>query len=109
MKVNVLVNALVNNEMSKFNSEQPDYYQAEDPFSQLAMIMYGSAGEKSTHTNYQGHQFLYGKRSMHKILVMSGFYDIRFYYEAGKGDPADIVKEIHDEGMTHSFITQASK
>jgi predicted SAM-dependent methyltransferase/glycosyltransferase involved in cell wall biosynthesis len=107
--IELLLNACINNEMSKFNSEQPEFYKAEDPFSQLAMIMFGSAGENSTWDHFEGHQFLYGKRSMHKLLIMSGFTNIYFSYEAGRSHSPILEKETKDEGMTHSFISEAVK
>ena len=109
--IELLISACVNNQMNKFVNEQPAFYKEEDTFSQLAMLIYGAAGEKCTFDHYEGHMFLYGKASMQKILMKAGFdiTNIFYYYEAGISHSPILEKEVRDEGMTHSFITEAVK
>ncbi len=107
--LDLLINAYKNNEMDKFAQEQPEFYKDLDPSAQLAHIMYGSAGINSTHTNYEGHMFLYTQKSMTQLLENTGFKQITFYYETGKSLHPIMQKEAVDQGMTHSFIVEAIK
>jgi len=105
----ILLKAYLNGEMDKFENEQPDFYKALDPGSQLAMIMYGATGPNCTWQNYEGHMFLFTKTSMTKVLQDAGFKDIEFYYEPGKSKNAVMAKESVDAGLSHSFICEAVK
>lgn len=107
--LDLLINAYLAGEMGKFAVEQPNFYKRVDPSAQLAMLMYGSCGEKSTWNYYEGHMFLYTQRSMTTILNDVGFSKLAFYYEAGKSFNEVMAKEAVDEGLTHSFIVEAVK
>ena len=107
--LDVLINAYLAGEMDKFACEQPTFYQDVDPSAQLAMLMYGSCGEKSNWSHYEGHQFLYTQKSMTKVLNDAGFTNVTFYHEPGKSLSPIMAKEAVDEGMTHSFIVEVMK
>lgn len=107
--LDLLIKAYLNGEMSKFENEQPDFYRYADPASQLCLLMYGASGPNCTWTNYEGHMFLFTKRSMIDMLEKAGFKDIEFYYEAGKSKHPVMQEEVVDAGLSHSFICEAVK
>lgn len=107
--LDLLINAYLGGEMGKFAIEQPTFYQHVDPSAQLAMIMFGSCGEKCKWDHYEGHFFLYTQKSMTKVLNDAGFNEITFYYEPGKSYSPIMATEAVDEGLTHSFIVEARK
>lgn len=108
--LNVMVSAYINNEMDKFSSEQPPFYQEVDASAKLSYLMFGSAGEKCTWDYYEGHMFIYTKDSMNKLLSDAGFNGpFNYYYETGKSISPTLAKESTDQGMTHSFIVEAVK
>jgi len=104
----LLINAYNNGEMGRFSSEQPEFYTSMDAGSQLAYLMFGSAGEKCTWDNYEGHMFLYSRKSMETCLSNAGFQPPFFFYsEQGQSTDMALAKEVFDAGMTHSFIAEA--
>jgi SAM-dependent methyltransferase len=107
--LDLLINAYKNNEMSKFNNDQPDFYKTAPPSLQLALLMYGASGPDCRFDHYEGHYCLYNQESMTKILTDAGFKDIVYYYETGIGKDMETVKEVWDHGMSHSFIVEATK
>jgi predicted SAM-dependent methyltransferase len=107
--LDLLINAYINNDMNKFSIEQPEFYKNYDASAQLAMLMYGSCGEKSNWTHYEGHQFLFTQKSMTKFLTEAGFKDIEYYYESGKSKDPIMAKECTDQGLTHSLIVECCK
>ena len=107
--LDLLINAYLSGEMDKFAIEQPEFYKNVDASAQLAMIMYGSCGETSTCSKYEGHQFLFTQKSLTKVLNDAGFKNIKFYYEAGISHSTIMAKECIDQGMTHSMICEAVK
>jgi SAM-dependent methyltransferase len=107
--LDLLINAYLAGEMNKFAIEQPAFYQNVDPSAQLAMLMFGSCGEKCKWDHYEGHFFLYTQKSMTKVLNDAGFSKVFFYYETGKSYSPVMAAEVHDEGMTHSMICEAIK
>jgi len=107
--LDILIKAYLNGEMDKFSDEQPEFYKESDPASQLCLLMYGASGSNCTWTNYEGHMFLFNKKSMTDILKYAGFKDIEFYYEPGKSKHPVMQKEVVDAGLSHSFICEAIK
>lgn len=107
--LDLLIDSYINDDMDKFASEQPDFYKNMDPSSKLAMIMFGSSGDKCTWNNYEGHFFLFTKKSMTKALLVAGFKDIEYYYELGKSKSSILAHECIDKGLSHSFIVEAVK
>lgn len=107
--LDLLIQAYLHNQMDKFVKEQPEFYKQADPGSQLAYIMYGSAGPNCRWNNYEGHFFLYTQKSMTTALQKAGFKNIEFYYEPGKSKDLVMAKEAIDEGLSHSFIVEAVK
>jgi predicted SAM-dependent methyltransferase len=107
--LDLLIKAYLNNDMDKFSVEQPDFYKNADPSSQLAYIMYGACGPDCKFTNYEGHMFLFTKKSMTTSLKQAGFNSIFFSYETGKSNSPILEKEAVDAGMSHSFIAEAVK
>jgi predicted SAM-dependent methyltransferase/glycosyltransferase involved in cell wall biosynthesis len=107
--LDILIDAYKNGEMSKFSSEQPEFYRDADPASQLSYIMFGACGHKCTWDYYEGHFFLYSKVSMTKFLKDAGFSKVFFYDSPGQSLNKIMEKEIIDEGLTHSFIVEAIK
>jgi predicted SAM-dependent methyltransferase/glycosyltransferase involved in cell wall biosynthesis len=107
--LDILVDAYKNGQMDKFNSEQPTFYTDADPSSKLSYIMFGACGEKCTWNYYEGHFFLYARSSMTKFLKDAGFKEIIFYDEAGKSLSLTMLKEVIDEGLTHSILVEARK
>lgn len=107
--LDIMIDAYKNGQMDKFACEQPGFYRNYDPSAQLSLLMFGAAGEKSTWSYYEGHMFLFTRKSMTTELQKAGFKDIVFYYEDGKSlDPA-MVRDTISVGMTHSFIVEAVK
>jgi predicted SAM-dependent methyltransferase len=107
--LDLLINAYVNKQMNKFENEQPEFYKSMDDSAKLASIMYGASGPSCTWDNYEGHMFLYTKKSMTDVLEKVGFKNIKFYYEAGKSTNPIMSEEVVDAGMNHSFAVEASK
>jgi SAM-dependent methyltransferase len=108
--LNVLITTYLAGKMSTFAAEQPDFYYDADPLSQLAYIMYGASGPDCTRYNYEGHMFLYTSHSMAAALEQAGFVPpFDFYWQAGKSRDASFESEIVDEGMSHSFVSEATK
>lgn len=108
--LDLIIKAYIANEMYKFIPDFPPFYMEADSSSQLAHIMYGSAGPESTWNNYEGHQFLYGQKSMNALLSGAGFVGpFNYYYESGKGINKELMNGVIDRGMTHSFIVEAIK
>lgn len=107
--LDLLIKAYISGDMSKFSSEQPDFYKLVDPSSQLSYIMFGAAGPKCSWNNYEGHMFLYTQTSMNRVLQEAGFKNIHFYYETGISHDPILAKEVVDAGMSHSFIVEAIK
>jgi SAM-dependent methyltransferase len=107
--LDLLIKAYLNDDMDKFAIEQPEFYRNADPGSQLAMIMYGACGKGCTWTNYDGHMFLFTKKSMTAVLSAAGFKDVEFYYETGKSKDDIMSKQVVDFGLTHSFVVEAIK
>ncbi len=107
--MDLLINAYLSGDMDKFAIEQPEIYKQMDPSAQLAMLMYGSSGSTCTWEHYEGHQFLYTKKSITNLLAFAGFTNIIFYYESGKSKSPILEKEVTDFGMTHSMIIEVIK
>jgi SAM-dependent methyltransferase len=95
--------------MHRFATDQPDFYKNADPDSQLAFLMYGACGPDCTQERYEGHFFLFTKRSMHRFLVEAGFREIVFYDEPGESLSSVLEREVNDEGMSHSFVVECVK
>lgn len=106
--LDLLIQAYLNNEMDKFNNDQPAWYKDLLPSEKLAMIMYGS-GNDERWNNYSGHMFLYTKYSMKKSLESFGFKNIKCYSQANESDDLIMKNEVIDEGMSHSFACDATK
>lgn len=107
--LDILIKAYLDNDMDKFSIEQPAFYKNADPSAQLSYLMFGSCGPKCSFDNYEGHFFLFTQKSMTKILKDAGFKDIIFYYETGKSLRPEILDDIRDFGISHSFIVEALK
>lgn len=107
--LDLLIEAYLNNQMDRFNDEQPTFYKDMDVSGKLAMLMFGSCGPKSTWNYYEGHMFLYTQNSMNDLLKGAGYKDIEYYYETGKSKSKILEKESVDLGMSHSFIVEAVK
>lgn len=106
--LDLLIQAYLKGEMSKFSADQPDWYQDLTPSAQLAMIMYGTGGEESSF-RYFGHMFLFTKESMVATLLEAGFSNIKFFYKAGESQNPILSAEVVDEGMSHSMICESMK
>lgn len=107
--LDLLIHAYLNNEMDKFAIEQPSFYSQVDPSAQLSMLMYGASGPNCKRNNYEGHFFLYTKKSMMQAMERIGFKDIEFYYESGKSKSDIMARECVDAGLSHSFICEGTK
>lgn len=107
--LDLLIQSYLNGQMDKFSIEQPAFYKNEDPSTQLSFLMYGACGPNCTWDNYEGHMFLFTKKSMTNMLQKNGFKEIEFYYETGKSKDIVMAKEAVDAGMTHSFVVEAIK
>lgn len=106
--LDLLIQAYLKGEMSKFIPDQPDWYKDLTPSAQLAMIMYGTGGDESCY-KYFGHMFLFTKESMTEVLQQAGFSDIKFFYKAGESQRPDLMEGATDEGMSHSMIAEVAK
>jgi SAM-dependent methyltransferase len=107
--IDILIQAYLNNKMSQFADEQPYFYESADPGTQLSFIMFGATGQNCTWSHYEGHMFLFSKKSMTTALEATGFKEIEFYSAAGKSKNPVMQDEVVDAGMTHSFIVEAVK
>jgi SAM-dependent methyltransferase len=107
--LDLLLQHYIDNKMDKFIPDQPEFYRGADPSSQLAFLMYGACGPNCTWDNYEGHMFLFSRRSMTSMLSKSGFNNIVFYDKSGTSIDPIMAKHAFDAGMSHSFITEAVK
>lgn len=109
----LLLKAYLNKEMSKFNKEQPDFYQDEDEEGKLSMLMFGAVGPTTSFDKYAGHFHIYTKNSIKKLLESCGFREIEFYNEIGKSKSDIMVNECVDMGCSgdsaHSLIVEGVK
>lgn len=91
--------------------EQPAFYKDALPSDQLAYILYGASGPKSTWDHYEGHMHLYAERSLTAALRRAGFEnEVRFYRpdDPRSGDPV-LREEVHDTGVSHSLFCDATR
>lgn len=107
--LDLLIKAYINGEMDKFSDEQPEFYKNADAASQLCYLMFGASGPDCTYKNYEGHMFIYTKKTMTQLLEKCGFKEIEFYYEPGKSKNLTMQNEVTDAGLSHSFICEAIK
>jgi hypothetical protein len=87
--------------MDEFTNDQPAFYKGAHPANQLSYIMFGASGPRCTWDFYEGHMHLYTPESMWRAMQEAGF-------RVQHHDPA-FAAEIHDEGMSHSFVIEAIK
>lgn len=102
--LDLLIGAYRANDMMRFASEQPEFYVNADPSAQLAYIMYGSSGPKSTYDAYDGHQFLFTRRSLARMLNAAGLTEHYF-----NGPRSAEFEGTVDCGMSHSLSVEATK
>jgi predicted SAM-dependent methyltransferase len=107
--LDLLIRSYINNQMDQFINEQPNFYRNVDQSAKLAMLMYGASGENCKRNNYEGHMFLYTKKSMTDILLNAGFSNIEFYSESGKSKNNIMAQECKDFGLSHSLCVEACK
>jgi 2-polyprenyl-3-methyl-5-hydroxy-6-metoxy-1,4-benzoquinol methylase/glycosyltransferase involved in cell wall biosynthesis len=107
--LDLLIDAYKNNDLDKFAKEQPEFYKNADPASQLSFLIYGACGPDCKWNNYEGHMFLFNKKSMRTFLTKSGFEKIEFFNKDMLTNNEIIKIEINDEGLSHSLIVEAVK
>ncbi len=107
--LDILINAYNNGTLSDFNKDQPNFYKNADPASKLSYIMFASAGLHSKQNNYEGHMFLFNKKSMTTTLNKAGFKNVQFFDEETISYNPIIKHEVNDEGWSHSLVVEAIK
>lgn len=106
--IDLLINAYKDGRMDEFMKDQPDFYKNALPSDQLAYLMYGASGPKSTWTSYEGHMHLYTPESMAGFLERAGFsLPVYQYTSPGESQCPHMKVEVEDFGLSHSFITEA--
>lgn len=95
--------------LEDFAHEQPAFYKDALPEDQLAFIMYGAAGPKTTWDHYEGHMHLYTQRSLTAALRRAGFEkEPRFYpLDNPHSEDPKLRDEVHDTGVSHSLFCEA--
>lgn len=102
-----LIDSYKSGRMDLFIHDQPDFYKTAPPSDQLAYLMYGASGPKSTWTYYEGHMHLFTPESMAILLQRIGFSPIHHYDSPGDSQCPDMKTEVEDFGLSHSFIIEA--
>ncbi len=86
-------------DMDKYESDQPAFYDGALPEDQLSYLLFGASGADCTSQNYEGHFHCYTPRSLTALVHEAGFL-------------MHIGDEFHDtidKGMSHSFAIEAVK
>jgi SAM-dependent methyltransferase len=106
--LDLLIQAYLDKEMDRFSDEFPEFYEGALPNDQLAYVLYGSAGPKSSWDHYEGHMHLYARDTMSRLFQGAGFKPRFFFYDSvGESQCPIMAKEAVDLGMGHSFISEA--
>jgi predicted SAM-dependent methyltransferase len=106
--LDLLIDAYRLGQMDRFNDDQPAFYREFDQSGKLALIMYGAAGPNCTWSNYEGHMFLFTRKSMSDFVRKAGFSD-EPVFDAVVSRDSSLATEVVDAGLSHSFITEVAK
>lgn len=101
--LDMLLEAYLDNNMMRFEAEQPAFYMQVTPDAQLSFLMFGATGPQCTRDNYEGHFMCYGRKAMKALLEAIGFVSVDFEVES------DIFAECVDVGASHSMFVEAVK
>lgn len=99
--LNTIMEAYTRGEMSRFNAEQPAYYERANDRARLAYLLFGATGPDCTRENYEGHFHIYAWPEVVDGLEQGGF-DV-------SGTKLPIFADCVDMGMSHSMGINAVK